>query len=127
MGAGKRGREESADERGSGGSAASSKRGRGAARGKIDFVECTICGQACPCSSKLTIHMRTHSGDCPYACTTCGQTFSDASNLTRHMRTHSGDRPYACTTCGQAFSDSSNLTVHMRTHSGDRPYACVIK
>ena len=53
------------------GSAGTSKRGRGAAAGKLDFVECTICGKACPSPSKLTEHMRTHTGDRPYDCTTC--------------------------------------------------------
>ena len=106
MGGRKRAREDSPVVVGSAGSATSSKGGRG---GKTDFVECTICGKACPSSSKLTIHMRIHSGDRPYACTTCGQAFKEAGHLTRHMRTHSGDRPYVCTTCGQAFSQSGKI------------------
>ncbi|KAJ1484732.1 hypothetical protein T484DRAFT_1796268 [Baffinella frigidus] len=117
----KRGREEPSGDRVSGGSAGSSKRGRGGAGGKIVF-ECTMCGKACSQSSHLTVHMRTHSGDRPYACITCGQAFSTSGHLTTHMRTHSGERPYSCTTCGQAFSTSGILAVHMRTHSGDRPY-----
>ena len=70
IGRGKRAREVSAAERGSGGSAESRKRVRGVAGDEIVF-ECTICGKACSNSSDLTTHMHTHSGIRPYACTTC--------------------------------------------------------
>jgi len=32
--------------------------------------------------------------------------------MTVHMRTHSGDRPFARTTCGKAFSQSGSLARH---------------
>ena len=109
----KRGRDESSSEGRGEGSATPSNKGRVVEGGQID-CECTICGKGLSRSSNLTRHMRTHSGDRPYACTTCNQAFSESGNLTRHMRTHTGDRPYPCTTCCQAFSDSSNLTRHRK-------------
>jgi DNA-directed RNA polymerase subunit RPC12/RpoP len=94
-----------------------SKRGRGAAGGKVVF-ECTMCGKACSQSSHLTVHMRTHSGDRPYACITCGQAFSRAHSLTVHMHTHSGNRPYPCTTCDalrkRARSRSGMMALNVR-------------
>ena len=83
MAVGKRGKEQQPVEGGSGGSAVSSKRGRGGATGKLVF-DCTLCGRASSTSSHLTRHMRTHSGDRPYACTTCGMAFARSGDLTRH-------------------------------------------
>jgi len=40
------------------------------------------------------------------------KTFRESGHLTTHVRTHTGDRPYACTTCGRAFSQSGSLTTH---------------
>ena len=114
----KRSQDEISSERAGGGSAGSSKRGRCWAGG-TPVYECTICGKACSSPSKLTRHMRTHTGDRPYECTTCGQTFSQSSDLTRHMRTHTGEQPYVCKTCGLVFSFSSNMTKHMKIHPRD--------
>ena len=107
----KRRRDELSSEGVGGGSAGSSKRGRYGAGG-TPVYECTICGKACSSPSKLTIHMRTHTGDRPYACTTCGQAFSESGHLTTHMRTHTGERPYPCATCGKAFSQNCHLKSH---------------
>ena len=70
MGRGKRAREVSAAERGSGGFAESRKRGCGAAGDKTVF-ECMICGKACSNSSHLATHMHIHFGVRHYDCTTC--------------------------------------------------------
>ena len=113
MAGNKRGRDESSGEEKGVDSVGPSKMERSGARGKLVF-ECIICGKACSQSGNLTTHMRTHSGDRPYACTTCGQAFSKSDNLARHERTHIGDRPYPCTTCGKAFSESSSLTRHCK-------------
>ena len=49
-----------------------------------------------------------------FECTTCGNAFSQSGSLAVHMRSHSGDRPYACATCGKAFSTSGNLASHRK-------------
>ncbi|KAF8524522.1 hypothetical protein JB92DRAFT_2880154 [Gautieria morchelliformis] len=54
-----------------------------------------------------------------HVCAECGDRFLKLSNLKDHLRTHSGERPFACghPGCGQRFSIASNMQRHMRTHT----------
>jgi KRAB domain-containing zinc finger protein len=90
------------------------------------LCHCDICGLAVRCKSEVVKHMRTHTGEKPYACDVCKRAFSLHKNLTVHMRTHTGEKPYACDLCKRAFSVHKNLTRHMRTHTGEKPYACEV-
>ncbi|XP_015444759.1 zinc finger protein 296 [Pteropus alecto] len=49
-------------------------------------------------------------------CPVCMKTLSSFSNLKVHMRSHTGERPYACDQCPYACAQSSKLNRHKKTH-----------
>ncbi|XP_006871541.1 PREDICTED: zinc finger protein 296 [Chrysochloris asiatica] len=54
-------------------------------------------------------------------CTVCKKTLSSFSNLKVHMRSHTGERPYACDQCSYACAQSSKLNRHKKTHRQLQP------
>ncbi|KAK7866781.1 hypothetical protein R5R35_008763 [Gryllus longicercus] len=52
-----------------------------------------------------------------YACRVCRKPFRTPALVARHMRTHTGERPYACAECGFTFKEMSHLRVHARKHA----------
>ncbi|EEC19525.1 regulator of sex-limitation, putative [Ixodes scapularis] len=54
--------------------------------------QCPVCQLLCSSGHQLQIHMRTHTGEKPYACDLCPRRFTKQVNLKRHLQVHTKKR-----------------------------------
>ncbi|XP_031636889.1 zinc finger protein OZF-like [Contarinia nasturtii] len=115
--------------------------------------KCTFCNYVTSNKGHLTVHIRTHTDEKPFACEICAKAFAQKSNLKSHKKTHATEFPFSCSKCRQGFAHEidkinheseckhrqyqchickntthhlTDLKRHIRIHSGERPFRCRI-
>jgi hypothetical protein len=87
--------------------------------------ECPLCSYASCSVNNVTRHMRSHTGDRPYACVHpgCEYRSTRSDDLQKHLARHGARARRACGSpgCSYASHDPSNLARHRRTACGTAP------
>ncbi|KAL3216798.1 hypothetical protein MRX96_032809 [Rhipicephalus microplus] len=73
--------------------------------------ECPTCNLRCTSTNQLEIHMRTHTGERPYACSLCPRRFAKQVNLKRHMQIHTKVK-FECQVCLKNYISDKTLQSH---------------
>ncbi|XP_055992227.1 zinc finger protein ZFPM1 [Sorex fumeus] len=73
------------------------------------------CRKSCPSASSLEIHMRSHSGERPFACLICLSAFTTKANCERHLRVHTDTLSGVCHSCGFISTTRDILYSHLVT------------
>lgn len=88
-------------------------------KGRPFIYECNQCPKKFTQNSRLTAHLRCHSGIRPYTCTQCGFSFTQKSYLIRHAAVHKEDRPFTCAKCLKTYKHYGSLANHRKLHCRD--------
>ncbi|EFN67632.1 Zinc finger and BTB domain-containing protein 48, partial [Camponotus floridanus] len=54
-------------------------------------------------------------------CGICSKGFKDKYSVNVHIRTHTGEKPFACSLCGKSFRQKAHLAKHYQTHVTQKP------
>ncbi|CAN8015007.1 unnamed protein product [Ixodes persulcatus] len=75
--------------------------------------QCPVCQLLCSSGHQLQIHMRTHTGEKPYACDLCPRRFTKQVNLKRHLQVHTKVK-FECSVCLKSYLSEKTLQAHYR-------------
>ncbi|XP_039495615.1 zinc finger protein 771 [Drosophila santomea] len=82
-------------------------------------LECQVCGFKTRTKAHLERHMRSHTGDKPFACPVCNKRFSQMYNMKAHLREHESPgtnrhRRFHCPKCTHTFINEQNYVAHVQ-------------
>lgn len=82
---------------------------------------CSICGNTVKTKIRLNKHMQeVHFQTDKYSCLYCDKKSGNAYNMRVHMRTHTGELPFACPDCHLQFSHRVTMKQHrLQVHHVD--------
>ena len=87
---------------------------------------CNLCEKNYTSKIQLEIHMRSHSGEKPFACDLCPSKFARRDVLKVHQTTHADQGAFSCDKCEKKYKCKVSLQTHKRKHMGERPFVCTI-
>ncbi|XP_064628208.1 sal-like protein 4 isoform X5 [Lineus longissimus] len=76
---------------------------------------CGYCGKVLSTSGALKVHIRLHTGECPFKCSICTKGFPQKGMLEAHVRAHTGQKPFVCDECDARFTQRRSLRRHIFT------------
>ena len=79
---------------------------------------CEVCGRSYQDKKQLNIHIRTHTGEKPYACEHCEYRCNRYDYLKKHLKTH-GRKPHQCAHCNKTFILQEKLVLHEKRLHGE--------
>ncbi|ERF71537.1 hypothetical protein EPUS_00526 [Endocarpon pusillum Z07020] len=90
--------------------------------------KCQVCGKILSRSTKLSEHIRSHTGQKPFRCDICKAHFSRSYDLTKHKERHSGSYKYKCEGeengvtwgCGKGFHKKGDLNRHLKRGNAEQ-------
>ncbi|EDW53461.1 GM12190 [Drosophila sechellia] len=82
-----------------------------------EILECDVCSKRFVHKVALYKHKMIHDSETKrLECQVCGFKTRTKAHLERHMRSHTGDKPFACPVCNKRFSQMYNMKAHLREH-----------